>query len=631
MRTLRVVVRMLRYRPRLYMADIAAWIAILLLELGIGYVAKLFFDLLAGAETSAGMTAWTVLALVVGLGLVRILSIGIGAWIDLRHRFTMSALLRHNLLSGVLKKPGADALPGAPGAALSTFRDDVHVIEELLSWIVDQTAFASYAVVALVIMLQINPRVTSLTVLPLLVVIVAARAVGKHIRRFREASRLATERVTGAIGEAMEGIQTVQLASVEEHVVDHIAELNKERLHATVRDRLLTQSFNSFFWNSATLCTGLILFVAAGSLQAGTFSVGDFALFVTYVGVLSEFVAVTGDFMMQFKQAGVSIDRMDALLAGLEGDLLVHHSPLAFTARTQPSGWRGGVVSEAPSFGGPGKTDPAFSGSPARQRLRTLDVRDISCLPGADAHGEGQGRFALSGVSFRMERGEFVVITGRIGSGKTTLLRALLGLLPCSGDVLWNGKRVMDPASFFVPPRCAYTSQVPYLFSESLRDNILMGVDERDGNLDCAIRKAVLEQDIEQLPEGLETRLGAKGVKLSGGQRQRAAAARMFVRDPDLLVFDDLSSALDVETERVLWQRVFAGEDQTCLVVSHRRPALRQADRIIVLSDGRIEAIGTLDDLLEHCEEMQRLWHGDLQAEAPTEIGPVRSGADLRG
>jgi len=626
MRTLRVVVRMIRYRPRLYMADIAAWIAILLLELGIGYVAKLFFDLLAGAETSAGMTAWTVLALVVGLGLVRILSIGIGAWIDLRHRFTMSALLRHNLLSGVLKKPGADALPGTPGAALSTFRDDVHVIEELLSWIVDQTAFASYAVVALVIMLQINPRVTSLTVLPLLVVIVAARAVGKHIRRFREASRLATERVTGAIGEAMEGIQTVQLASVEEHVVDHIAELNKERLHATVRDRLLTQSFNSFFWNSATLCTGLILFVAAGSLQAGTFSVGDFALFVTYVGVLSEFVAVTGDFMMQFKQAGVSIDRMDALLVGLEGDLLVHHSPLAFTARTQPSGRRDGRPAASPSSSTVGKTDRVTSGSPARQRLRTLDVRDISCLPGADAHGEGQGRFTLSGVSFRMERGEFVVITGRIGSGKTTLLRALLGLLPCSGDVLWNGKRVTDPASFFVPPRCAYTSQVPYLFSESLRDNILMGVDERDGNLDRAIRKAVLEQDIEQLPEGLETRLGAKGVKLSGGQRQRAAAARMFVRDPDLLVFDDLSSALDVETEQVLWQRVFAGEDQTCLVVSHRRPALRQADRIIVLSDGRIEAIGTLDDLLEHCEEMQRLWHGDLQTEARTEIGPVRSG-----
>ncbi len=630
MRTLRVVARLIRYRPGLYLADITAWIAILLLELGIGYVAKLFFDVIAGAEMPAGISVWTVIAFVVALGMVRIASIATGAWFDIRHRFTMSALLRNNLLSGILKKPGAEALPGATGEALSTFRDDVHVVENLLSWMVDQTAFLAYAVVALIIMLRIDSKITLLTVLPLLVVIVAARAVGKHIRRFREASRRATERVTGAIGEAMEGVQTVQLASAEDHMVDHIESLNRERLHATVRDRLLTQSFDSFFWNAATLCTGLILLVAAGSLRSGDFSVGDFALFVTYVGVLSEFVAVTGDFMIQFKQTGVSIDRMDALLSGLEGDLLAHHSPLSFTAQPRFFDRRADRTA-SPSLSATGRIAPMSSNSPNRQQLRTLDVRKISCSLGSDSHGEGQGRFALRDISFRMEHGEFVVITGRIGSGKTTLLRALLGLLPCSGDVFWNDERITDPASFFVPPRCAYTSQVPYLFSESLRDNILMGVDERDGNLDRAIRKAVLDQDIEQLPEGLETRLGAKGVKLSGGQRQRTAAARMFVREPDLLVFDDLSSALDVETERVLWERVFAGEDQTCLVVSHRRPALRQADRIIVLSDGRIEAIGTLDELLENCEEMQRLWHGELQAKVPTATGPTRSDLICRG
>jgi ATP-binding cassette subfamily B protein len=113
------------------------------------------------------------------------------------------------------------------------------------------------------------------------------------------------------------------------------------------------------------------------------------------------------------------------------------------------------------------------------------------------------------------------------------------------------------------------------------------------------------------MEHGLDTVIGAKGVRLSGGQRQRTAAARMFVRDPELLVFDDLSSALDVETERTLWERVFARADVTCLVVSHHRPVLRRADQIILLKDGRVEATGTLDGLLEETAEMRRLWEGD--------------------
>ncbi len=101
-------------------------------------------------------------------------------------------------------------------------------------------------------------------------------------------------------------------------------------------------------------------------------------------------------------------------------------------------------------------------------------------------------------------------------------------------------------------------------------------------------------------------------MKLSGGQAQRTAAARMFARDPQLLGCDDLSSTLDVETERTLWDRLFARRATTCLIVSHRRPVLQRADHIIVLKDGHVEAEGTLEDLLEMCEEMQRLWRGDV-------------------
>lgn len=589
--------QLIKYRPGLYTANALAWIAILLAELGTGVVAKVFFDSLTDASP-AGLTLWSIIALVVGVGVARILTILVGALTDIRHRYNMGSLLRRNLLASILERPGAQSLGRSTGEALNTFRDDAQVVEDTISWIVDQMAFTVYAAVALAVLVAIDARITAIVVLPLLTVIAAARLVAKHIRRFREASRRATEKVTGAIGEAMEGVQTIQLAGAEKHVLAHVRELNKERLTATVRDRLLSQSFHSFFWNTATLCTGLILLAAADGLRTGTFTVGDFALFVIYVGVLAEFVAVIGDFMMHLKQGAVSMERMIALSADGTGASVVAHEPIH-------------MHEPLPDVVTPLRT--------AADRLETLRI-DHLCFRWSEIEGaktDTANLFGLQDISFSVSRGEFVVITGRIGSGKSTLLRTLLGLLPLdSGSITWNGKQVADPATFFVPPRCAYTPQVPQLFSDTLQSNIRMGLPATSEQIEEALRLAVMEDDVPHLQAGLDTLIGAKGVKLSGGQRQRTAAARMFIRDPELLVFDDLSSALDVETENLLWDRTFSRGDRTTLVVSHRRPALERADRIILLKDGKIEGVGILNELLEEHEEMQSLWGGGFEAAA---------------
>jgi ATP-binding cassette subfamily B protein len=222
---------------------------------------------------------------------------------------------------------------------------------------------------------------------------------------------------------------------------------------------------------------------------------------------------------------------------------------------------------------------PPPSARSGDDRLGSLTVRGLTV--------EHPGGGGIRDVDLDIERGSVTVITGAVGAGKTTLVRALLGLIAHdAGKVAWNGVPVGELSTWMVPPRAAYVPQVPRLFSEPLADTILLGL-AADG-LAEAIEVAALADDVTEMPHGLATVVGPKGVRLSGGQVQRAAAARALVRRPELLVVDDLSSALDVTTEARLWERLLAAEEgMTLLVVSHRRFLLDRADQVVTLRAGR--------------------------------------------
>ncbi|WP_289500594.1 ABC transporter ATP-binding protein [Gloeocapsopsis sp. IPPAS B-1203] len=541
--------RLLLYQPKLYLIGCFLWVLSLSLSVVPGLIIREFFNTLTQSE-QLSISIWAMIALLLATELGRVI-LYFAAWVpQTQHRFAMSSLIRRNLLECLLSRPAAHPLTisgeagktVSPGELISYFRDDAEQIQNNISQTSQLIGEKLYALFCLAILLSINAQITLFVFLPLVVMVAVVQKAETRIKRYRQASRQATQQVTGFVGEMFSSTQAIKIAGGQKDVLAYFRQINAQRRQMMLKDQLFTALLNSIFRSLASIGIGIILLLVATSMQTevGTLMLGDFALFVYYLPFVIYAFQALSEFMALSKQSQVSFERLAALsssgLAGKQSSsssvsALVAYHPLYLNDLL-------GNQQKLPPI-----DQPRWNQSTCLQELTTDNLT---------YHYPNTNR-GITNVNLKLVRGSLTVITGSIGSGKTTLLRVLLGLLPMqAGEIYWNGNRVNDPANFFVPPRSAYTPQTPKLFSASLLDNILLGLDRHEIELKKAIAMAVFEQDIAAMPEGLETVVGSRGVRLSGGQLQRAAAARMFVRQPELLVFDDLSSALDVNTERIL-------------------------------------------------------------------------------
>jgi ATP-binding cassette subfamily B protein len=471
-------------------------------------------------------------------------------------------LLRKDVFSHVIRLPLSFFGKTPTGEVMSRLTNDVSAIWLLLGpGALTLVGTAISYVLALLFMARISVTLTLVSLALAPAIVFTSRQYGKAFHRQHRKAQESIAAMSDALQENITGIRLVKAYGLESQEERRFHRAGREYYRHNISVAKTSAAFHGAIGLLAGTGVALVLLLGAWLVIRGELTLGGFVAFNAYLAMLSFPTMALGWVINLVQRGGSAMGRINEFLGAL----------------SEP--WEHAMFP-------PRKVEDA----------PFLAVRDLSfAYEGAD-RGE-----ALRGISFSLRKGEIVGLVGQTGSGKTTLLSLLLRFHPVPpGTVFLEGRDVSAIPLDEVRRVFALVSQDPFLFSDTILANIGFGRDlPEEEEARRAAAKARFLDEIEEMPDGMRTVIGERGISLSGGQKQRATIARALCAGGEILLLDDALSAVDSETEREIFREILSdGGGRTVLFSTHRMASLSRCDRVLVLEGGRIVEEGTHDELL---------------------------------